>query len=148
MDKQTKSKIQSWCSKRAVELRNRSTAAENQIRKKLIEGGLYKHHFQKFFFSESEIYIADFYIHGIKIVIEVPMTEEQFYKYHWKAMEVVEYVHVRSNTVVQCMLLAIDFDCHTMKLVPLKDLGYEEREFWCSISMIRKIVKNQKLKVS
>jgi len=76
------------------------------------------------------------------------MTADEFFKYHWKAYEVVEYHHARTNTTVQCSVLAIDFDCHTMKIIPIADIGYEEKEFWCAISEIRKIVKNQKLKVS
>lgn len=76
------------------------------------------------------------------------MSNEQFYKYHWKAMEVVEYVHHRTNDVVQCAILAIDFDCHTFKLIPVKDLGFEEREFWVSREFVRKIIRNQKLKIS
>lgn len=76
------------------------------------------------------------------------MTGEEFYKYHWKAMEVVEYVHKRTDTVCQCCILAIDFETHCMKLVPVPDIGYEEKEFWCSVECIRKIVKNQKLTIS
>lgn len=75
------------------------------------------------------------------------MTGEELYKYHWKAMEVVEYVHYRTNTTVQCAILSIDFECHTMKIVPVANIGYEEKEFTCSIEFIRKIVKNQKLKI-
>jgi hypothetical protein len=76
------------------------------------------------------------------------MTGEVFFRYHWKAMEIVEYVNPRYDRVVQCVLLAIDFDCHTMKIVPVETMIYEEKEFWCSIEFIRKIIKNQKLKVS
>jgi hypothetical protein len=76
------------------------------------------------------------------------MTGQDFHKYHWKAMEVVEYVNERSNQVVQCCILAIDFDCQVMKIVPVDKISYEEKEFWCSIEFIRKIIKNQKLKVS
>lgn len=74
------------------------------------------------------------------------MKSEDFFKYHWKAYEVVEYIY--RDTIIQCSILAIDFDCHVMKLIPVKDMGYEEKEFWCSIELIRKIVKNQKLKIS
>ncbi len=76
------------------------------------------------------------------------MKPEDLFKYHWKAYETVEYVNSRTNTVIQCALLAVDFDCHTMRIVPIADIGYEEKEFWISIELVRKIVKNQKLKLT
>ena len=76
------------------------------------------------------------------------MSNEEFFKYHWKAYETVEYRHDRTDTTVQCAVLAIDFDAHTMKIVPVANIGYEEKEFWCAVSEIRKIVKNQKLRIS
>lgn len=76
------------------------------------------------------------------------MTGDELYKYHWKAYEVIEWVHPKTNTMVQCAILMIDFECHTFKLVPVKDIGYEEKEFYSSITLCRKIKKNQKLSVS
>jgi len=76
------------------------------------------------------------------------MTGDEFFKYNWRAYEVVEYHHERLNTTVQCAVLALDFDCHTMKLVPIANIGFEEHEFWCAVSQIRKIVRNQKLKIT
>lgn len=78
------------------------------------------------------------------------MTGDDLYKYHWKAMETVEVVWENriGMTVVQCAILVIDFKCHTMKLVPVSDIGYEEKEFWCAITLIRKIKRNQKLTLS
>lgn len=72
------------------------------------------------------------------------MTTDEFFKYHWKAMEVVEWHNPRTNETAQCVILMVDFDCHTMKLVPVDEIGYEQKEFYCSIDLIRKIPKRNK----
>lgn len=72
------------------------------------------------------------------------MSADEFYKFHWKAMQVVEWVHPRTNEVVQCAILALDFDCHTMKLIPVAHIGYDEKEFHASIDLIRRIPKHDK----
>ena len=76
------------------------------------------------------------------------MSGDELFKYSWRAYEVIEY-HNHSNTLrVQCAILAIDFECHSMKLIPIADIGFEEKEFWCSIDLIDRIKKNQKLTIS
>lgn len=76
------------------------------------------------------------------------MKVEEFYKYHWKAFEVVEWHNPQETLTVQCAILCVDFNCHTMQLVPVMDIGYEEKEFWTSIELVNKIVKNQKLQLT
>lgn len=43
------------------------------------------------------------------------MTQEEFAKKRWQHSEAIEYSHPRSSRIVECMLLAIDFENGLLK---------------------------------
>lgn len=71
MDKMERRRKQGWCGQAAVRLRRDATKSEIVLRRKLCDMGLNRHRFQKFFITEKKIYIADFYIQSLKLIIEV-----------------------------------------------------------------------------
>lgn len=61
----------SWIGRKAVELRKNSTKYERMFRSLLLDAGFYRHRFQQTFDLEEGIYIADFLINRLNIIVEI-----------------------------------------------------------------------------
>lgn len=64
------------------------------------------------------------------------MDRERFMKLSFKGYMTLHYCNARLVLPVECLLLAVDFDNNTVKIIPSADCGFEEKEFWCSIDYI------------
>lgn len=71
MTKQEKNKKRGWCGRTARILRHDATKSEIVLRSKLCDCGFNRHRFQKYFISDEHIFIADFFIIKLGLVIEV-----------------------------------------------------------------------------
>lgn len=74
------------------------------------------------------------------------MTQEEFAKKRWQHSEAIEYSHPRSSRIVECMLLAIDFENGLLKLEPFDKEIYEDKSFWARVENCKRPAP--KLKVS
>lgn len=70
------------------------------------------------------------------------MTEKEFLKKRWVSYELIEY-HGRHG-VIDCILLAVDFDERLFKLDPIDKELYEDKSFWCRVDNYKR--PNPKLK--
>lgn len=65
------------------------------------------------------------------------MTEDRFLKTRFKPFSFIDYKSERVKNIdggfgaiVECLLLAVDFDERLLKLQPVPDSYYEEEIFW------------------
>lgn len=65
------------------------------------------------------------------------MSEEEFLKKKWKPFQLIDFKSERIKNIdggygaiVPCILLAIDFDERLLKIIPIPEGYYEEKEFW------------------
>lgn len=73
------------------------------------------------------------------------MTEDRFRKLSFKKAMVLTYQTERMKEPIECILLTVDFDNETVRLVPLDSDMYEENEFWTTINYIE--LPKRKMKV-
>jgi len=57
------------------------------------------------------------------------MTEQEFLKKRFKSFERINCKNSR-DTVVECMLIGVDFEQRLFKLEPFPNDYYEEKSFW------------------
>ncbi len=60
------------------------------------------------------------------------MTREEFVKYAYRHSEIIIFHQHHPDVDVECMLLAVDFDCGTFKLIPIDTDFYEDEAFYVS----------------
>lgn len=60
------------------------------------------------------------------------MTRDEFAKYTYRHSEVIIFHQQHPEVDVECMLLAVDFDCGTFKLTPIDTDFYEDESFFVS----------------
>lgn len=60
------------------------------------------------------------------------MTHDEFAKYSYRHSEVIIFHQQHPEVDVECMLLAVDFDCGTFKLAPIDTEYYEDESFYVS----------------
>ena len=60
------------------------------------------------------------------------MTKEEFVKYAYRHSEIIIFHQRHPEVDVECMLLAVDFDCGTFKLAPIDTECYEDESFYVS----------------
>jgi hypothetical protein len=66
------------------------------------------------------------------------MTEDKFLKTRFKGFQIITYHNERDlnidgqpGQIMECMILAVDFDERLLKIMPIPNDVYEEKEFWC-----------------
>ena len=75
------------------------------------------------------------------------MTQDQFAKYAYRHSEVIIFHQKHPEIDVECMLLAVDFDCGTFKLAPFDTELYEDESFYASYEYCDKPRKGRDMKV-
>lgn len=60
------------------------------------------------------------------------MTRDEFIKYAYRHSEIIIFHQQHPKVDVECMLLAVDFDCGTFKLAPIDTEYYEDESFYVS----------------
>jgi len=74
------------------------------------------------------------------------MTREEFIKKRWVGYELIEYRPYRKeDSVIECMLLSIDFEQELFKLEPVDTEMYEDNSFWVRVEYCKR--PRPKLKV-
>ena len=69
------------------------------------------------------------------------MRREEFIEKRWTAFELIEYRSPRKNDtdfVVECMLIAIDFENELFKLEPIDKEIYEDNQFWARVEYCKR----------
>lgn len=62
------------------------------------------------------------------------MTQEEFAKKRWQHSEIIEFRPYRKQgLVIECMLLAVDFENGLFKLEPFDREVYEDKSFWARV---------------
>ena len=79
------------------------------------------------------------------------MTREEFARYTYRHSEIIIFHQHHPDVDVECMLLAVDFDCGTFKLAPIDTELYEDESFYvsyehCDKPRKAKIIANGRLR--
>lgn len=61
------------------------------------------------------------------------MTRDQMLKYKFQAYQRIIFTNPRNKQETEMVLLAVDFDCESLKMIPLDIDYYEAQEYWYSI---------------
>lgn len=65
------------------------------------------------------------------------MERDTFIKRHFKAYQRLDYINPNYPIpLVECILIAVNFDDDVIKLRPITSVEVEEKDFWCSIDYI------------
>lgn len=65
------------------------------------------------------------------------MERDTFIKRHFKAYQRLDYINPNYPIhLVECILIAVNFDDYVIKLRPIISIEVEEKDFWCSIDDI------------
>jgi len=75
------------------------------------------------------------------------MTLEEFRKKRWMHSELIEFrPHRMEGVVIECMLLAVDFEQYLFKLEPFDKEIYETKSFWCRVEYCKRPAPKLKIK--
>ena len=67
------------------------------------------------------------------------MTREELVKKRWQGYERIDYIPKRKEGyVIECMLLAIDFDNELFMLEPIDKEIYEDNTFWARVEYCKR----------
>ena len=82
------------------------------------------------------------------------MTEEKFLRSSFKSYQILTYQNDRERNrdgelgvILECMLLAVDFDNKVFKIIPIPNQVYEENEFWTSYENCEIFKEKPELKI-
>jgi hypothetical protein len=56
------------------------------------------------------------------------MTEKEFFKRSYRPYQIMNYIH--GNNIIECMIIAVDFDERLFKLKNFRSMFWNETEFW------------------
>lgn len=73
------------------------------------------------------------------------MKRDEFIKKRWIGFEQI-LCTLRNGQIIDCMLLCVDFENETMKLVAFQDSDYEPLPFWAHISYLKRPAPKLKIK--
>ncbi len=73
------------------------------------------------------------------------MKRDEFIKKRWVGFERIECI-LRTDEVIECTLLCVDFENEVMKLQAFQDSDYEPLPFWAHINYLKRPAPRLKIK--